>query len=329
MRSAVVMLVAGAILLAIGGYLVFHHYWPVLAHEKLPVKVGIIMLVGYGALLMAVMIRRIIEPGLDMPLLAWIVAFAYFIFAHTHRSTEERLRDEERERRGEAKESSSFGKQGTGMGWAIGLTLVGALLFAAGIGIAYIVVGSRLKDIEFANKTAATKVAPKPAPAKPEPTPAPTEQIRPAPAAKDILDQGDLLHALGYAAMRMSDDTEPSEGSKQFARWLDKKGTYSELDVRNQTTIELAEKDIKKARGNKLCVAGTLERIEKEAGAGFELYGARLVMANKDLLEVYAVGKTGALVKRKPAKFCGVITGALREGRATVPFAVGMFDTNK
>ena len=73
----------------------------------------------------------------------------------------------------------------------------------------------------------------------------------------------------------------------------------------------------------------TLERIAKQSLDGVEVHEARLVTAQKDAVELYAVGKTGNLVKRKPAKFCGVITGAEREGRAIVAFAVGMFDTNK
>ena len=47
----------------------------------------------------------------------------------------------------------------------------------------------------------------------------------------------------------------------------------------------------------------------------------------KCLAMVFAIAACGG--SAKPAKFCGVVTGAQRDGKAIVTFAVGMFDTNK
>lgn len=308
------MVVAGAILLGVAAF-VFMHYWPVLALKSGLTKAIVIGLAGYGALLTAVMIRRIADPSLPMPILAWVVAFAYFIFSMFQPKTDDEKLHEHMHA-SDVEKSSSFGKQGTGMGWAIFLTLVGLGMYGAGIGITHY----------MARKTLEAPAIDKPAPPAKQP-----EQTKPAtkPVVTDVTDTGDLKSAIAYASKSLT-DSEPSEGSKQLAKWLAKRGTWADVSVaKNETSVDLVEKDAAKQRGLRLCIAGTLERIEKQTIEGTEVYAARLITAQKDPVELYAVGKTGTLVKRNPAKFCGVVTGGLREGRATVTFAVGMFDTNK
>jgi hypothetical protein len=78
-----------------------------------------------------------------------------------------------------------------------------------------------------------------------------------------------------------------------------------------------------------MCVAGPLAKIEKQTVDGIELHVARIAVPNGDAIEMYVVGKTGTLVKRKPAKFCGVVTGRYDGGGPPATFAVGMFDTAK
>jgi hypothetical protein len=327
MRSAIVMLVAGAILFAITGFM-FHKYWPVFQHETPPIKALVFMLAIYGALLTPVMIRRIVDPSLSMPILAWIVAGVWFIMRMFQQTTEERERQEEEERRNGPAKSSSFGKQGTGIGWAIGLTLVGIAFLVGGLGLLYVT-----------GRKAEAAVTAKPQPKKPEVKPAVPASTStttftvdiPKPKTSPIGDQPDLKSAIVQAARTgMTNDSEPSDGAKGLAAWMAKRGTWGDLAVaKNETSIELVEKDPSSARGDRLCVAGTLERIEKQSHDGVEVWSARVITASKDAVEVYAVGKTGSLAKRKPAKFCGVVTGAQRDGKTLVTFAVGMFDTNK
>ncbi len=320
-RSLVVMVVAGAILLGVLAF-VFQHYWPVLALESTLMKAILIGLGVYGALLAAVMIRRIADPTLPMPILAWVVAGAWFIFgliAHAHHHSKDENRDHHHHHDTDPAKSSSFGKAGTGMAWAIFLTLVGLAMYAAGVGITHYIAKHRLE-------------APLAAPSTTKPaieTPA-ADQRATIPVPSDVTDVSDLPSAITYASKRMTADAEPSEGAKQLARWMAKRGKWGDVSVaKNETSVDLVEKDAARQRGLRLCIAGTLERIEKQTFEGTEVHSARLITAQKDAVELYAVGKTGALVKRKPAKFCGVVTGGMREGRVTVTFAVGMFDTNK
>lgn len=319
MRSAVVMVVAGAILLGVLAF-VLEHYWPVIAVEPTKMKVLIFALGGYGALLAAVMIRRIVDPSLDMPILAWLIAGVWMIFRAFHKTPEERRIEEENDRmnRTPAPEaSSSFGEQGTGIGWALGLTVIGLGLYAAGITCAW-----RLNKNQQPATEKAAPEAPKPPPPQPPADVKPTTASAPG-AFMDLVDLAAVV-----ATLKTTADSEPS--SRRLARWMAKKGTWAELAVaKNETSIELVEKDAAAQRGKRLCLAGTLERIEKQTFDGIDVHEARVITAQKDVVEVYAVGNTGALVKRKPAKFCGVVTGAQRDGKTIVTFAVGMFDTNK
>jgi len=316
-RSAIVMLVAGAVLLGVAA-VVFQHYWPAVTLMGTGLRVIVISLAAYGALLAAVMIRRIAEPSLPMPILAWIIAFVWVIIGALGQSEESRER-ELLHGNPTPDRSSSFGKHGTGMGWAIFLTLVALGMYVTGLGLTSHLARGLVE-------------APPPATGAPptSPTTAGTAPARPAAPPRDVMDTPDLASAIAFVRDHTSDDGEPSTGSQQLARWLASHGTWATVAVtRSETSVELIEKDPAKQRGKKLCVAGTLERIEKQSLAGTEVHAARLITAQRDAVEVYAVGNTGALVKRKPARFCGVVTGAIRGRTGTTGFAVGMFDTNK
>ncbi len=325
-RSAIVMVVAGAILLGVAA-VVFQHYWPVLALKSTLTKLILLGLAGYGALLTAVMIRRIAEPSLPMPILAWGVAIAWFVFgiiATFKGSAEDNEHRRDRYLNStEPAKSSTFGKHGTGMGWAIFLTLVGLGMYGVGVGMTYWMGRQTLEAPIVAKTPPGSKQPGLPAGMRP-----PGEAAKPV--MNSVVDASDLKSAIAYASKSMTADSEPGEGSKQLAHWLAARGKWADVAVaKNETSIELVEKDAVAQRGKRLCIAGTLLRIEKQTHDGVELHEARLITAQRDQVELYAVGKTGNLVKRRPAKFCGVITGAEREGRAIVAFAVGMFDTNK
>jgi hypothetical protein len=103
--------------------------------------------------------------------------------------------------------------------------------------------------------------------------------------------------------------------------------TWADVVIaKNETSLALAEKDPPGAWGKRLCASGTLARIEKQTIDSEVLHSARLVTKSGDAIEVYAVGSTGDLVKRKPARFCGVVTGRLDVAGKPATFAVGMFE---
>jgi hypothetical protein len=315
-RSAIVMVVAGAILLGVLA-VVTQHYWPVLALQSTLFKLIVIGIGVYGALLTAVMIRRIAEPSLPMPILAWVVAIVWFVVGLIGAAKTDPDDRRHELHRTEPETSSSFGKQGTGMGWAIFLTIVGLGMYAAGLGLTY---WKGKHTLEAPPPTTAqTKPA---APSTPEPKPA-------APAT--IFDQPTLAKAVDFARAELTDTRDaPSQGAKLLAKYIAVKSKWAELAVaKNETSLEVVEKNPMAQLGKRVCVSGALAKLEAQNLDGLELHVGRINIANGDGIEMYAVGKTGTLARRKPAKFCGVVTGRYDGGGAPATFAVGMFDTNK
>ena len=310
-RSAVVALIAGAVL-AVGLIVAGVIYGPALV-TKSHVEQGMAIGLGvFGAGLAAVSIRRIVDPRLRVPVLAWIVLVGFFII---------RAFDRERRRQREGRlllddDHKSFGPDGDhmGRGWAIVMTLVAFAVYASGIAVAgYFASRPPRPAIAAPAKVATTAEAPPPA----------------APAApKDIVEVASLPAAITFALPYMTDDrSAPNAGAKLLARYGAAKLTWADVVItKNETSLELVEKDPPNAWGKRLCADGTLARIEKQAVDGTELHSARLVTKSGDALELFAVGSTGKLVKRKPARFCGVVTGRLDVAGKPATFAVGMFE---
>jgi hypothetical protein len=318
-RSAVGMVVAGAILLGVFAVIGLH-YWPSLSVKGWVVKAIVLGLGVYGALLSAVMIRRIGDPSLPMPILAWIIAGVWFLFS-AMATANRRQKDVEffgfDPRENKPQRSSSFGKQGTGRAWAILLTLVGLAMYGGGIALAWDT--SRIVE---------APIAPKPKVAEESASDSRTATPMLPP---DIVDQKDVRAAIAIALPKLTDTRDaPSEGAKLLLRWAAARMKWADVAVaKNETSLELVEKDPGTQIGKRLCVAGRLAKIEKQTVDGIELHVARIALANGDAIEMYAVGKTGTLVKRKQAKFCGVVTGRYDGGGPPATFAVGMFDTAK
>lgn len=167
-----------------------------------------------------------------------------------------------------------------------------------------------------------TAKAPAPAPA---PAPVPAAPPAPPTAPGDIVQEKDLAAAIERARPDLTDDrTGPSRGAKLLVRYAAAKLAWNDLVIaKNETSLALVEKDPATAIGKRLCASGTLQQIEKQSVDGTDAFLVLLTTKTGDQLAGYAVGDTGDLVKRKPAKFCGVVTGRLdRAGKAT--FAVGM-----
>ncbi|MBA3465391.1 MAG: hypothetical protein H0T46_36000 [Deltaproteobacteria bacterium] len=312
-RAWVTTLAVGILLLAAFGVVV-EPYWPGLsAHAWWEIAL-VITLGAYGACFAAVSIPRIVDPRLSIPLLAWIlIAVGYTAGAFRRAERRREMHDHELEVR-------AFGpgddRKHMGRGWAIFATLFAFGMIASSVALVRYF-ASRPVD----PTAATTRQAPPRSAAAPAPAAAPR-------VPTNILDVGDLPGAIAFALPSMTDDRRaPNVGAKLLARWGTAKLTWTEVvPPTNETSLELAEKDPSQAWGKRLCASGTLARIEKLTIDGTELHSARLVTKTGDALELYVVGNTGTLVKRKPARFCGVVTGRLDVAGKPATFAVGMFE---
>jgi hypothetical protein len=250
----------------------------------------------YAAATSAVLIRRIAEPTLDMPWLAiigvvllfilWVVAA---IWGDVGAGGTSRYRSH----------AGSSKTKGLGLGWAITGSLIALAFYGGGIAAMILIA----QDIR---RTPVTDEMSEPEPTKPRPL-APTPTL-----------------AAELAGLHFTDARDkPSPEANKLARWLDAHGKWSELAVAtNETSLALVEKDPMHEAGKRLCATGTLARIEKIEVDGTSVFSASLTTKDGDALEVYAVGSSGDLVKRSPARFCGVITGRLHDAS----FAVGKFE---
>jgi hypothetical protein len=313
-RAWVTTLAAGILLLAAFGVVV-EPYWAGLSTHAWW-QVALVLALGvYGACFAAVSVPRILDPKLSIPVLAWIVMFVWFAMAAWGQA----------ERRREA--GHDYGKDVTfgpdddrthmGRGWAIFATLAALGMLAGSIAL------SRYFAAHPVTPSVPTRqaAAPRSAEAGPPPPRAPAS----------ILETADFPAAVAFALPSMTDDrSAPNAGAKLLARYGAVKLTWADVVIaKNETSLALVEKDPPSARGKRLCASGTLARIEKQLVDGADLHSARLVTKNGDAIELYAVGSTGELVKRKPARFCGVVTGRLDVAGKPATFAVGMFDVTR
>ena len=297
-------------MLAIALAVAFSLYGSVLSTRSTLEKSIVIGGAAYGAALAATSIRCVVDPRRGIPYLAWPVLLGLLIM--TAAGGEERRK---RENRGllDDDRTRNFGPDGDemGRGWGMIATLIGLAMSAVAVLLIWNWSKPSAGAAPVRAKPAVTLPAERPAPAPPTPPPAPT-----------------VANTIASVLPQMTDDRRaPSEGAMVLARELMAFATWADLVVaKNETSLELVEKDPMAQRGKRLCIAGTLARIEKTAIAGTPLHTARLVTKTGDALEVYAIGSTGALVKRKPARFCGVVTGRLDVETKPATFAVGMFE---
>src|SRR5262245_23604956 len=77
-RSAIVGLVVGALMLGALG-IVENHYWAGFSTRS-GLAIGLVLTMAiYGALLTAVCIRRLVDPWLPTPILAWILMWIWWV----------------------------------------------------------------------------------------------------------------------------------------------------------------------------------------------------------------------------------------------------------
>ena len=98
--------------------------------------------------------------------------------------------------------------------------------------------------------------------------------------------------------------------------------TWAEVDGAAETSIGHVQKDAEAERGKRMCAEGVIEKIERKDLDRRKVFIGRLRQADGDVIAFTALGTTGDLIKRAPAKFCGAVTGI--DGDAVL--LVGLFD---
>jgi hypothetical protein len=326
MRSAVVAWVTGIAVLAGFGVVanMYKHGLDGRAWWVVAITLGLGV---YGALVTAVSVRRIADPKLHTPWPVLVIAFVFIMMAAIGKT--QRRRDENDPNylvSNDPDHKDPDPSEGPmGLGWAILATMLGLGMVAGGVAMLW----AFTSHPQFAHAEKAPAPTTAPAPTKPPITTTTTTSVSTTTvptAPGDIVDAKNLAAAIDIARPQFTDDrSAPSRGAKLLVRYAAAKLAWKDLAItKNETSLELVEKDPPKATGKRLCVTGTLARIEKTTVDGTDAYSARMTTKSGDALELYAVGDTGALVKRKPARFCGVVTGRLDVDGVPATFAVGM-----
>ena len=300
-RSAIVALVAAVLL--VGAYLgLVGHEWHALhlCHEWF--HVGVIVVTIYCGATAAVLIRRIAEPTLAVPWLAWIAIALIWIMSLL----------------GDDNNSSSSSKsswdpaRGMGLGWAIFGSILALGAYAGGFA------GTRWLAHDSQREVQRDR-APLPPPAPP-PTPAPAPVAPPVepPPARDLTTAIARIKPLLVGA-------DPDVGARELAKFLAAHPNWTEVVVaKNETSLGAIVKDPHAEAGKRLCVSGTLARLD---ALGLDGASVRLVPHDGGpVLEAYAVGGTGKLAVKGPARLCGVATGKVVIAGKPAAFAVGMLD---
>ncbi len=319
-RSAVVAWVSGIALLAAFGVIanLYKHGLDGRAWWVIAITLG---LGAYGALVTAMSVRRLVDPDLETPWPVLVIGFAFIVMSAVGRAEKRKQEGHPNYLVSDDDEFKSSGESGSAMGrgWASLATLLGLVMYGGGITLLWAFTSHPQYVL-----TRPAERAPAPTTAETAPTTTTTSVATAAPA--DILAARDLASAIELARPHFTDDrSAPNQGAKLLVRYAAAKLAWRDLEIaKSETSLELVEKDPAKAAGKRLCTTGMLARIEKTVVDGTDAYSARLTTETGDALELYAVGDTGSLVKRRPARFCGVVTGRLDVQRKPATFAVGM-----
>ncbi len=134
----------------------------------------------------------------------------------------------------------------------------------------------------------------------------------------------------------MADElNRPSEGAKPLVRWAIAHMQWSDVSVdKNETTFALTLQDSDAARGQRLCVSGTIVQIDVQKTPAGKVNVGLLSDSKLNLYYYLNVGSSGKLVAQSKARLCGVVTGkhdyansAGGQGHAVT--VVGMFDVKE
>jgi hypothetical protein len=148
------------------------------------------------------------------------------------------------------------------------------------------------------------------------PSPREAEPTRPSPPSPPSVEQ-QVASAPTFTAAIALGGNDPT--GMLLARYA--KLRWSDVEA-PETTIGRVQKDADAERGKRLCAEGTIDRIERRDLDRRKVYVGRLTQADGDSVELVALGTTGDLVKRSPAKFCGAVVSK----NTDAPVIVGLFD---
>lgn len=199
-------------------------------------------------------------------------------------------------------------------------------LIVLGGGIAVLVIAIIVFAItrtRFDEPTAVVQAASPPPPLPPPPPVPEPPDAAPEPIEVRIVKAATFADAVALAKPAMTDTTEElGGGTKLFATYAAAKLRWDDVDVAAETTVAHVLKDPDVERGKRMCVEGVIATIERRDLERRKVFVGSLRLADGDAVAFVAVGTTGELVKRNPARFCGAVIGKAG-GAASM---VGMFD---
>ncbi len=145
--------------------------------------------------------------------------------------------------------------------------------------------------------------------------------------AEKSLDAAVKVAALGDSY----NDNDP--GTLLLLGWSHFNMTLESVKVsQSETTFGKVMKDPDEERGKRVCWSGTISQIDSEKlPIGGKVYVGQMMTGARNFVRFYAVGSTGELVERKPARLCGVVAGRYSfhnasGGTTHTTAVVGIFD---
>lgn len=170
-------------------------------------------------------------------------------------------------------------------------------------------------------------------PPAPAPRPTPPSTTPDAAAAPPLEQPATWAEAVALARPEMGDTTNKvSPGARRLARFAaTHRVTWSDVDVKQGTTIGRVFKDADAERGKALCVAGSIHSITKQDLDGHKVFTGLFTTRAREIVSFIALASTGDLVAKSRARLCGIATGTydLRDASGAVDhtvFIVGVFD---
>lgn len=167
---------------------------------------------------------------------------------------------------------------------------------------------------------------------QPKPAPNPKRKPKEPDLGDKLLATTDPAKAAGLVREALGDShNDYPAGVPLLALWAGFQLDWSELQKVPKTSVVLVAKDSESEVGKRICVRGRILEIAAERLDGTKVFVGGLSMPGFDILRFIAVRSSGKLVKRSPARFCGIVTGRysysnVSGGMTKSLMAVGLFD---
>jgi hypothetical protein len=199
-----------------------------------------------------------------------------------------------------------------------------ATLVALGLGVTAVLT---LPGI-LSRKPVATAVAEPESPTAEPPAPKTMSQL----LAERIAPLSDLPSGVALARSYFADAFDVADPAGiEFAYWAAPVMTWAALQGVQETKRALVMKDSVVERGYRVCTSGSVVQVRVDRRGDSAIATGILQNGAGEPTHFLAVGSTGDLVERSPARFCGVVVGRYSYsnsggGTSHAITLVGMFD---